>query len=57
MSNHWVSRALVALGLVAAAIPAHAQSAIYVFGDSYSDVGNDYFVSSLAGDPDRKSVV
>jgi outer membrane lipase/esterase len=51
MSNHWVSRALVALGLVAAAIPAHAQRAIYVFGDSYSDVGNDYFVSSLAGDP------
>jgi outer membrane lipase/esterase len=51
MSNLWFSRSLVALTLVAAAASAHAQSAIYVFGDSYSDVGNDFFVSSLAGDP------
>jgi phospholipase/lecithinase/hemolysin len=51
MSNHWLSRIFVAFGLVVAAVPGHAQSAIYVFGDSYSDVGNDYFVSSAAGDP------
>ncbi len=51
MVKYWFSRTLVALSLSAAAVAAHAQSAIYVFGDSYSDVGNDYFVSSLAGDP------
>ena len=51
MSNYWLSRILVVLSLVAATAAARAQSAIYVFGDSYSDVGNDYYVSSLAGDP------
>jgi outer membrane lipase/esterase len=55
MSNHWLSRSpialLVAFVMVSTALSAHAQSAIYVFGDSYSDVGNDYFVSSAAGDP------
>lgn len=51
MLHNWFSRTLVALSLSAAAVVAHAQSAIYVFGDSYSDVGNDYYASSLAGDP------
>jgi outer membrane lipase/esterase len=51
MSHRCLYPFLAACGFLAAASAAHAQSAIYVFGDSYSDVGNDYYVSSLAGEP------
>jgi phospholipase/lecithinase/hemolysin len=49
MRNPWLVRTLAGLCLAAATLAAQAQSAIYVFGDSYSDVGNDFFVSSQFG--------
>jgi phospholipase/lecithinase/hemolysin len=51
MSNPWLLRTMAALAFAATALTTHAQSAIYVFGDSYSDVGNDFYVSSQFGQP------